>query len=134
MLRGGDTGPAVVPGKSSESLLVQALRHEDGLEMPPKAPRLADEVVARFVKWIDAGAPAPTGASATAMVAPGLDDARRHWAFQPIARPDATGGERPGVGRNARRRVRPRQARRAQAGIPRPTRTGASGCAASRST
>ena len=88
MLRGGDTGPAVVPGKSSESLLVQALRHEDGLEMPPKAPRLADEVVARFVKWIDAGAPTPRASSATAMVAPGLDDARGHWAFQPIARPE----------------------------------------------
>jgi hypothetical protein len=88
MLHGGDTGPAVVPGKSSESLLIQAIRHEDGLEMPPKAPRLADEVVARFVKWIDAGAPAPTAAPATAIVAPGLDEARRHWAFQPIVRPD----------------------------------------------
>jgi hypothetical protein len=88
MLRGGDTGPAVLPGKSSESLLIQAIRHEDGLEMPPKASRLADEVVARFVKWIDAGAPAPTGDLATAIVAPGVDEARRHWAFQPIVRPD----------------------------------------------
>ena len=88
MLKGGDTGPAVVPGKSGESLLVQAIRHEDGLEMPPKAPRLADQVVTRIVKWIDAGAPFPTAASATAMVAPGLDEARRHWAFQPVARPE----------------------------------------------
>ena len=56
MLRGGDTGPAVVPGKSSESLLVHALRHEDGLEMPPKGPGLDGDVIARFVKWIDAGA------------------------------------------------------------------------------
>ena len=87
MLRGGDTGPAVIPGKSGESLLVQAIRHEDGLEMPPKALRLAAEVVARFVQWIDAGAPTPVGASATATVAPGIDDARKHWAFQPIARP-----------------------------------------------
>ncbi len=56
--------------------------------MPPKSPRLAEEVVARFVKWIDAGAPAPTGAAVTAMVAPGFDDARGHWAFQPVARPE----------------------------------------------
>lgn len=33
--RGGDTGPAVVPGKPEKSLLLSALRH-DGLEMPPK--------------------------------------------------------------------------------------------------
>jgi hypothetical protein len=88
MLRGGDTGPAVVPGKSGESLLVQAIRHEDGLEMPPKAPALAEEVVARFVKWIDAGAPTTADGSATAVVASGPGDARKHWAFQPIGRPE----------------------------------------------
>ena len=42
LLEGGDTGPAVVPGKADESLLVQAIRHEDGLEMPPKKPKLPD--------------------------------------------------------------------------------------------
>ena len=36
VLKGGDTGPAVVPKKLDESLLIQAIRHEDGLEMPPK--------------------------------------------------------------------------------------------------
>jgi len=87
MLRGGDTGPAVVPGKSSESLLVQALRHEGGLEMPPKASALSGEVVARFVKWIDDGAPAPAAGSATAAVVPGPGDARKHWAFQPVTWP-----------------------------------------------
>ena len=89
MLRGGDTGPAVVPGKSGESLLVQAIRHEDGLEMPPKAPRLAEDVVARFVQWIDAGAPVPLSGSETMVVGAGLDDGRKHWAFQPLARPAA---------------------------------------------
>jgi hypothetical protein len=96
MLRGGDTGPAVVPGKSGESLLVQALRHEDGLEMPPKAPALSGEIVARFVKWIDAGAPAPEHGSATAVVAPGPGDARQHWAFRPIARPEPPAVNDPG--------------------------------------
>src|SRR4051794_30509778 len=38
LLEGGDSGPAVVPGKSGESLLIHALRHEDGLAMPPKKP------------------------------------------------------------------------------------------------
>src|SRR5512139_712387 len=39
--RGGDTGPAVVPGKPAESLIIQALRHEGGYEMPPDKPKLA---------------------------------------------------------------------------------------------
>ena len=86
MLRGGDTGPAVVPGKSGESLLVQALRHEDGLEMPPKAPGLDVEIIDRFVRWIDAGAPTPVGGSTKAVAAAALGEARKHWAFQPIAR------------------------------------------------
>ena len=34
--KGGETGPAVVPGQPGKSLLVAALKH-DGLEMPPKA-------------------------------------------------------------------------------------------------
>ncbi|MDR3637489.1 MAG: PSD1 and planctomycete cytochrome C domain-containing protein [Isosphaeraceae bacterium] len=82
LLRGGDTGPAVVPGKSGESLLVQALRHQEGLSMPPKKPRLPDRTVAEFANWVDLGAPgewsglAPSDGAGT--------DARHHWAFQPV--------------------------------------------------
>ena len=47
---GGDTGPAVVPGKVSESLLVNALQ-QDRFEMPPKG-KLPEAVIADFVKWI----------------------------------------------------------------------------------
>jgi len=39
VLRGGDSGPAIVPGKSSESLLIKAIRHERGIAMPPKKER-----------------------------------------------------------------------------------------------
>ncbi len=45
MLKGGDTGPAVVPHKSDDSLLIQALRHEGGLAMPPKKPKLSDAAI-----------------------------------------------------------------------------------------
>ena len=48
ILQGGDSGPAVVPGKSEESLLIQAIRHEDGLAMPPKKPKLSDPIIADF--------------------------------------------------------------------------------------
>lgn len=64
--QGGDSGPAIVPGKPSESLLIQALKYEDGMEMPPKG-KLSDEVVADFVKWIEQGAPDPRKAPAKAI-------------------------------------------------------------------
>ena len=61
MLKGGDTGPAIVPGKPEASLLVRALQYEEGadLHMPPKA-KLPEAVIADFVKWIAAGAVYPT--------------------------------------------------------------------------
>ena len=46
--RGGETGPAVVPGQVEESLLIQALRHET-FEMPPDR-KLPDRVIEDFVK------------------------------------------------------------------------------------
>src|SRR5262249_30343240 len=50
---GGDSGPAVVPGKPSESVLYKKLAAG---EMPPQNP-LSAEQVAAFRKWIEAGAP-----------------------------------------------------------------------------
>lgn len=83
--RGGDSGPAVIPGKPAESLLVQALQHE-GLEMPPKQPKLPAGTVAHFVRWIELGAPDPRDAPAeVAEVWPAA--AREHWAFQPVRKP-----------------------------------------------
>jgi hypothetical protein len=81
--RGGDSGPAVVPGQSGESLLILALRHEDGLAMPPKKPRLPDSTIADFVRWVDQGAPDPRSEPAGATA----DDPRQHWAFQPVRKP-----------------------------------------------
>ena len=81
---GGDSGPAVEPGKPDESLLIAALRHEDDLQMPPKG-KLPDAVVADFVAWVERGAPDPRSE-------PSLDDTheeerpsagRDHWAYQP---------------------------------------------------
>ena len=55
--RGGETGPAVIPGKPAESLLLQALNY-DGLEMPPSG-KLPASVIADFQTWIRQGAPDP---------------------------------------------------------------------------
>jgi mono/diheme cytochrome c family protein len=65
LMKGGEKGPAIVPHKSAESLLVQMIegRFEKGGKtkiMPPgKRAKLTPEQIASIKGWIDAGAPAP---------------------------------------------------------------------------
>lgn len=58
LLRGGNNGPILAPGKPDESLLVQKLRGtaNDGARMPLRQPPLPDEVIAKFATWIAEGA------------------------------------------------------------------------------
>ncbi|MCO6453810.1 MAG: hypothetical protein J5I93_00705, partial [Pirellulaceae bacterium] len=81
--RGGDSGPVLVPGEPDKSLLLQALRHENGLEMPPDQPRLPDSVIRDFRQWIAGGAFDPREPADAADIDP-LQAARTHWAFQPV--------------------------------------------------
>src|SRR3954453_11512291 len=49
--KGGDSGPAVVPGDAEESLVVQAVRYEDpALQMPPKG-KLSDAEIEVLADW-----------------------------------------------------------------------------------
>jgi cytochrome c553 len=81
--KGGESGLVVVPGKPEESPLIKALRHEEGLEMPPKE-KLPDSVVANFVKWVEIGAPDPRKPNVTTVGDKiNLTEARKFWAFQP---------------------------------------------------
>ncbi|QDU29123.1 Planctomycete cytochrome C [Anatilimnocola aggregata] len=82
--RGGDSGPAVVPAKGDESLILEALRH-DSFEMPPKG-KLPDAVIADFVKWIDLGAPDPREGAAPALKVVDIEAGRKFWSFQPPQR------------------------------------------------
>ena len=86
--QGGDSGPAIVPGKPQESLLIQSLKYADGMEMPPKG-KLPDEVVADFVKWVEQGAPDPRNAPAKAIARREIDieAGKRLWCFKPIVSP-----------------------------------------------
>jgi hypothetical protein len=82
LLKGGDSGPAVVPGKPSDSLLIQALRQE-GLSMPPKG-KLPPAVIMDFERWVAMGAPDPRdGTVAPPRSGMDLEAGRRFWAFQP---------------------------------------------------
>ncbi|MCX7397654.1 MAG: DUF1549 domain-containing protein [Planctomycetales bacterium] len=85
--KGGDSGPAVVPGDLKASLLIAAIRHEDGLEMPPKQ-KLTEEQIADFVTWIRTGAVDPReGVAAESSSAIDIEEGRRFWAFQRPVKP-----------------------------------------------
>jgi mono/diheme cytochrome c family protein len=60
LLKGGDSGPAIVPGQPDKSLLIQAVRYQGKFPMPPKAP-LTDAEVADLVRWVKEGARWPRG-------------------------------------------------------------------------
>lgn len=83
--RGGESGPAVVPGNKRKSLLLSALQHED-FEMPPKG-KLPDGVIADFAKWIVMGAPDPRDGVTAIESNIDLEKGRQFWSFQPIQKP-----------------------------------------------
>lgn len=78
MRRGGESGP-VVSVQPAESRLIQAVRHENGLKMPPNA-KLSDEQIADLIKWVKDGAVWPEATSTATPAA-----AVAHWAFQPVS-------------------------------------------------
>jgi hypothetical protein len=81
--RGGNSGPAIVPGRSDESVLLKKIVTDDrGEAMPPdgEGTPLTANQIETIRKWIDAGAP---GADAEPAIA---DTAKKsgHWSFQPL--------------------------------------------------
>lgn len=80
LLKGGESGAAIVPGDPDKSRLIVAMRYKDEhLQMPPKEA-LPAEVVADFEKWVKAGAPDPRSAK----LAKVSGAATNHWAFQSV--------------------------------------------------
>ena len=82
--RGGESGPAIVPGKPEASLLIRAIEHSDeSLKMPP-SKKLSEDIVADFKHWIRTGAADPRDMdSRVAGSGVQIDKARSFWAFQP---------------------------------------------------
>ncbi len=89
LLTGGDSGPALVPGKPEKSILVKAVRYEDeDLAMPPKGQKLSDEQIANLEAWVKMGAPDPReGKAAVAGLKVDMAKAKQHWAFRPVSNP-----------------------------------------------
>jgi hypothetical protein len=84
--RGGDSGPAVVPGDPDKSLLVQAVRHSGELKMPPKE-KLKDAEIATLVRWVKEGAIDPRDGGPKRIGGVTVADAQKWWAFQPVRLP-----------------------------------------------
>ncbi len=92
VLTGGDTGPAIVPGKPEASLLLKAVSYLDpDLQMPPKDGKLSDADIAALSEWVKAGAPWPEHKSGGETAGgkrrkPGnlSGEDRKWWAFQPV--------------------------------------------------
>ncbi len=60
MRKGGQSGPAVVPGKLEESLLVRAVRYDDELTRMPPKQKLTAAAIAALEQWVKEGAEGPS--------------------------------------------------------------------------
>ena len=88
LLKGGEAGPAIIPGNPAASLLIKAVSYEnDDLQMPPKS-RLSKSAIDKLRKWISMGAPDPrSGDTANITDKDDFDISKRkadHWAWKQI--------------------------------------------------
>lgn len=97
LLKGGDSGPALVPGDAKKSLLIQSIRHEaPDSKMPKDRPQLPEAVLADFVAWVNQGAIDPRDQPPNASSATPTDRAgwaatlaarKDWWSFKPVQTP-----------------------------------------------
>jgi hypothetical protein len=83
---GGDSGPALVPGKPDESLLVEAVTYRNvALQMPPGG-KLAQQEIDDLTIWVANGAPFPESVTTAAATGRTIDfeQGRRFWSFRPF--------------------------------------------------
>ena len=88
LLQGTDAGPVVVPGQPEESPLVDAIRHDAIVKMPPKS-KLPPQAIADLTAWVKMGVPWPESPRGLVKVptAGSTGTAKQRWAFQPVKNP-----------------------------------------------
>ena len=86
--KGGDSGPAIVPGDPENSLLIKAVRYTDpDLQMPPKGEKLSEAQINDLIAWIKMGAPDSRAARPATETAAYGGNGKDHWAFKPVHKP-----------------------------------------------
>jgi len=93
VLKGGDSGPAIVPGDPENSLLIKAIRYNDpDLQMPPKKGKLPEAQINDLTAWVRMGAPWPKETTPAVLAGKRpfeiTDRDREFWAFRPVRRPE----------------------------------------------
>jgi mono/diheme cytochrome c family protein len=91
LMKGGDSGPSVEPGKPEASRLIEAINHSSDVRMPPKG-KLKDSEVAALAQWVRDGAVWPESTSEVRPPVPATGRAitaedRNFWAFRPVQAP-----------------------------------------------
>ena len=90
LLKGGDDGPVIVPGDPEKSMLIKAVRYTDkDLQMPPNDRQLSANQIQDLETWVKMGVPDPRTEADAAQhkYTVNMDQARKHWAFQPVTKP-----------------------------------------------
>ena len=96
LIQGGTLGPAIVPGKPAESLLVQAVDHTHSRLRMPLGEKLRQQQIADLIRWVEMGAPWPRSPVEAAPISNDREFAitekdRQYWAFLPVRRPALPG-------------------------------------------
>jgi mono/diheme cytochrome c family protein len=89
LLKGGNLGASIVPGKPDESLVIQAVNHtHERLRMPAGQSKLGDRQIEDLSEWIKAGAPWPESQAASKSKAFVITPEQKNfWSFQPVRKP-----------------------------------------------
>ena len=88
MLKGGESGPAVIAKDAKKSLIILAMKGSELNQMPPKE-KLSADAIADFEKWIAMGAPDPrTGKAGSTSKPIDINKGKEHWAFQSVKAPE----------------------------------------------
>ncbi len=91
LIKGGQIGTSLIPGKPDESVLIQAVTHQhERLRMPAGQPRLSDGQIADLRSWVKDGAYWPESKAAIAakgkkyVITP---EQRNFWSLVPVKKP-----------------------------------------------